>query len=176
MSICACGCGRETPLYSKTDPRIGAVKGQPARFIKGHRVRNGTAQEIIDDVKRVLAITESREFPYGDLRGTTYFSAGMGKFCRDTIYIRFGNYAGVLECIFPDGIFSQNQKNQTVVESVREYKYVSRTCLNCDKAFMSWGPENRKCEHCLRLPSHLKSEKNDESYELCIPGLRGTLS
>ena len=38
MTLCQCGCGRDTLPYKKTEPRLGpdAVKGAPARFLKGH--------------------------------------------------------------------------------------------------------------------------------------------
>ncbi len=174
--LCACGCGYETTICTKDDKRIGAVKGQPNRFLKGHKVRKGTVQEIIDDVKRVLALTECHEFPSGDTRGTTYFTPGIGKFCRDAIYAKFGDYAAVLEYIFPDGVFKRNNKNKTAVEAVRQYVYEPRTCLKCDRTFMSWAPENRKCEHCLNLPSYTQGDDDGETYQFCIPGMGGTLT
>ncbi len=165
MAQCACGCGYETTICTKNDTRIGAIKGQPNRFLKGHKVRRGTAQEIIDDVKRVLALTECHEFPNGDTRGTTYFTPGIGQFCRDTVYGLFGDYASVLECIFPEGIFKRRNKNSNAIEAIRKYQYELRVCLKCEVEFMSWGPENRKCEHCLGLPSHLEGDSNVEPYD-----------
>ena len=35
--FCHCGCGRKTPIATKTEKRYGAVKGEPRRFIKGHK-------------------------------------------------------------------------------------------------------------------------------------------
>ena len=37
--LCECGCGRPAPIAKLTDPRRGAVKGQPRRFIHGHQGR-----------------------------------------------------------------------------------------------------------------------------------------
>jgi hypothetical protein len=34
--LCECGCGKETPLYTRTYSARGAVKGQPTRFLVGH--------------------------------------------------------------------------------------------------------------------------------------------
>ena len=34
--FCQCGCGQPTKLAKASDSRIGAVKGQPRRFIHGH--------------------------------------------------------------------------------------------------------------------------------------------
>ena len=36
-----------------------------------------------------------------------------------------------------------------------------RSCLRCDKAFMSWGAENRLCESC-----HQRTRDNPESIEM----------
>lgn len=41
MRLCECGCGLSVPTAQKTDRRRGHVKGQPLRFIHGHRVRLG---------------------------------------------------------------------------------------------------------------------------------------
>lgn len=34
--LCECGCGQQTRIATKTDPRCGWVKGLPLRFILGH--------------------------------------------------------------------------------------------------------------------------------------------
>jgi hypothetical protein len=36
MSLCQCGCGKETNIATHTNKQRGAVKGQPCRFIPGH--------------------------------------------------------------------------------------------------------------------------------------------
>ncbi len=33
---CACGCGRETSIATRTHTKYGIVKGQPRRFVIGH--------------------------------------------------------------------------------------------------------------------------------------------
>jgi HNH endonuclease len=47
--LCACGCGQTTWLATKTDPRSGAVKGQPRRYLKGHARAGKTKQRWIVD-------------------------------------------------------------------------------------------------------------------------------
>lgn len=37
--LCECGCGAPTALASRTDRKLGYVKGQPLRFLKGHRAK-----------------------------------------------------------------------------------------------------------------------------------------
>jgi hypothetical protein len=39
VSLCECGCGAQTNISTVTDPRRGAVKGQPRRFLMGHNSR-----------------------------------------------------------------------------------------------------------------------------------------
>lgn len=35
-ALCRCGCGKPAPLATRTDARSGLVRGEPARFIRGH--------------------------------------------------------------------------------------------------------------------------------------------
>ena len=44
-TLCECGCGQETPLARKTDPRRGHVKGQPLRFVTHHNFRGSNKGE-----------------------------------------------------------------------------------------------------------------------------------
>lgn len=37
--LCECGCGEPAPIATRTDPRFGYVKGQPVRYIHGHKGR-----------------------------------------------------------------------------------------------------------------------------------------
>lgn len=48
--LCACGCGQPTPLAKRTQRRLGLVRGEPLRFVRGH---NSRAQQPIKD--RLLA-------------------------------------------------------------------------------------------------------------------------
>ena len=34
--MCMCGCGDPAPLASKTDNKLGVLKGQPRKYIQGH--------------------------------------------------------------------------------------------------------------------------------------------
>lgn len=38
MKLCACGCGRETSVASRTNTRFGYIKNSPMRFIVGHNL------------------------------------------------------------------------------------------------------------------------------------------
>jgi hypothetical protein len=47
--LCACGCGRPTPIAAKNDTRAGQVRGQPIRFVNGHNRRRGAVDYAVDD-------------------------------------------------------------------------------------------------------------------------------
>lgn len=34
--LCECGCGQTTGISASSNPRIGIVRGKPARFVRGH--------------------------------------------------------------------------------------------------------------------------------------------
>ena len=36
MKLCECGCGQPAPIATKHDPKMGYVKGEPRRFVRGH--------------------------------------------------------------------------------------------------------------------------------------------
>ena len=42
--LCGCGCGRPSGFAARTDTRKGTVRGQPLRFISGHRRRPDAPQ------------------------------------------------------------------------------------------------------------------------------------
>lgn len=35
--LCQCGCGKTTTIAAQTDRKLGHIKGQPKRFVQGHR-------------------------------------------------------------------------------------------------------------------------------------------
>jgi hypothetical protein len=39
--VCECGCGQSTSIATRTDARLGYVKGMPVRFVAGHNGRAG---------------------------------------------------------------------------------------------------------------------------------------
>lgn len=38
MTLCECGCGRETSVASSTNVRLGYIKNKPRRFVVGHNL------------------------------------------------------------------------------------------------------------------------------------------
>lgn len=87
--LCECGCGMNTLPYTKTAARIGAVKGQPARFIKGHSNRKGPlrAGSGVKDIKldkadiellekyawRIGAVDGKKEYAFTNIDGKTIY-------------------------------------------------------------------------------------------------------
>lgn len=40
VKLCECGCGEPAPLARQTNNKLGKVKGQPQRFIRGHAAKS----------------------------------------------------------------------------------------------------------------------------------------
>ncbi len=45
VKLCECGCGQPAPIAKRTDRTWGQVKGQPLRFVHGHRLRGGVSDQ-----------------------------------------------------------------------------------------------------------------------------------
>jgi hypothetical protein len=45
---CQCGCGQKTNISKNTNPRLGHVRGEPLRYLLGHRNRLSHEPFIID--------------------------------------------------------------------------------------------------------------------------------
>ena len=50
---CKCGCGAETGLAKRTDPRYGTVEGQPLNYVTGHH--NTKRKLPVEEAARRLA-------------------------------------------------------------------------------------------------------------------------
>lgn len=99
MSLCQCGCGNPAPVYNQTHLARGIVSGQPARFIRGHhlkehmrtrRVENGyRGEQHVRIAERVLGRTlpAGAEVHHvdGDKRNNAHRNLVI---CQDTTYHR----------------------------------------------------------------------------------------
>lgn len=47
--LCMCGCGKETPLATRSNRHKGKLRGKPTRFISGH-YRPPTEEYVVDSV------------------------------------------------------------------------------------------------------------------------------
>ena len=56
---CKCGCGRETGLAKRTDPRYGTVEGQPLNYVTGH---HNTDRKLPADEKLVRRRESQRDW------------------------------------------------------------------------------------------------------------------
>jgi hypothetical protein len=43
VKLCECGCGNEPPIYNQTNRARGIIKGEYARFVRGHGGQNKAA-------------------------------------------------------------------------------------------------------------------------------------
>ena len=177
MHLCECGCGQPTNVYTYNDTRTGAVKGQYARFVRGHnpgifgaRGTGPNREMILADVLHVLAMTECHQHPTGDHRSSTYFE--QGKYSREALYKVFGGgWSEILKIVYPQGISARSNSIKIVKEPAVKYTYKQRNCLQCGKAFKSWGPGNWKCIKCRNSVTHLEGGE-DERCTLALPSAR----
>lgn len=86
MKLCECGCGRPTLPYTKNDKRIGAVKGEYAKRIKGHSYHNNPAffpkPLVIPATKRCPKC--KAELPYTDefFHPSKNYLSGLAATCK----------------------------------------------------------------------------------------------
>lgn len=59
LKLCECGCGQPAPLAKRTRKEAGWIKGQPLRFIKGHR---GRKKKVCEWCGNNFEVTFSRDF------------------------------------------------------------------------------------------------------------------
>lgn len=48
--LCACGCGRITPIGKSTVPKLGLIKGQHLKFLPGHGHKAGAMTRVPAEV------------------------------------------------------------------------------------------------------------------------------
>ena len=123
-----------------------------------------TREQILDDVRDVIAKHG------GDRSIATYRK--HGRYSPTTVYSRFIDWPAVLLAVetgivseeaAPGGKFSRRDSSRPQNTDKK-----LRTCLMCDRQFMSWGPANRKCTGCRQTKTHLDGD-DLEPYELHIP-------
>lgn len=83
LTLCECGCGHTAPLATRTNARLGLVKGKPRRFVHGHARRDPRplAEHFADKIQPaedlspngmsgcILWTGASRGTYYGGIRG-----------------------------------------------------------------------------------------------------------
>lgn len=83
IKLCECGCGQPTNPARQTDYRLGYVKGEPMRFLKGH-------------ASRVVLCSKPRHGHSLDGRPTRTYRiwANMRSRCTNPLVPCFRNYGG----------------------------------------------------------------------------------
>lgn len=98
VSYCLCGCGEKTPPAKATDHRSGLVKGEPVRYLQGHKSRNQGPDIIEEDCGHVTPCWIWQRAL--DLNGYGYVSARIaGKQMRAHRYY-YQTYVGEI----PEGL------------------------------------------------------------------------
>lgn len=169
---CKCGCGKVTALAREDNPKTGVKKGQPQDFLPGHwkQANQVSSLQIIQDVRRVMAMVGSGDTAHDDLREEQYFQRGHGKYSRWVVYQRFNGFEALLAEVHsrykPLKPLAMQKWGQKF--AMPAYKPGRRTCLACDREFDSWDSRNRKCGACRQLLVHLEDD-SEGVYELMLP-------
>src|SRR5215204_3871198 len=70
---CQCGCGRKTTIAKRNNRRLGWIKGNPVRFIRGHHGRKSRVDYLVIPMgyKTPCWVWQLGSFPggYGLMRG-----------------------------------------------------------------------------------------------------------
>jgi hypothetical protein len=130
-----------------------------------------TRDEVLADVRRVLAYTECHRFPAGDWRQSTYLTPGMGHYALSTINALFGDWNGVLAIVYPRGIKERSHAVKVSDPGKPDKPVPAKiTCLRCDRPFMSWDRrKNRLCARCHESIANNQIGDDVEPYEIVLP-------
>lgn len=103
MSLCECGCGAATPVAMVTRTRLGHVKGESVRFVRGHN-RRGHANSSKHRARQSAALQGELHFNWkGDEVGyvalhqwlyTHKERTGVCEECGKTCKTDFANISG----------------------------------------------------------------------------------
>lgn len=124
---------------------------------------------LLDDIRRVIAETG------GDTRITTY--RRLGRHSVSTIFANFLDWDTAIQFAQDPAMDGEVTTTPTIPASQPEQRLPirhepgrrkQRTCLYCDRKFLSDGPHNRICGRCANLVERAAPE----SYSIAYDGLR----
>lgn len=102
VKLCECGYGQPAPLAKQNDKRIGHVKGQPIRFIRGH---NPTHREVRPVTERFWKKVDKRG-PNDCWPWTAHTKSGYGELRIDGANVYAHRFSWELHNgPIPDGMF-----------------------------------------------------------------------
>jgi len=179
MKFCECGCGRPAPIATRTHGSMGHVKGQPIKFIKGHKRRGPGLSETLAATRRrerrtlnkVQGLCHCGRVLDSPLHSTcmvcrkqvntSHEVAKANKKC-----IRCGNHTEVTatcrSCLDKEKV---RQKNTEVRQKAIKYRRTRR--LNTSKGIL-WGlskrpwPKDGCCELCGKIKSRMSYHHWDD--------------
>ncbi len=170
MTLCECGCGRPAPIYNQSHPKRGIVRGQAARFIQGHQLREHLRRRRVHNsyrgnehaaiAERVLGkrLPDGSEVHHidGDRRNNANRNLVI---CQDNAYhtllhmrsetVRAGGdpnshrLCRACDCVKPLDAFSRHRGKKLRGRTSR--------CLECGrKAFKAWWNAGGSAKHSAR--------------------------
>lgn len=79
---CSCGCGTITTISKRTDPRYGAVKDEPVRFVQGHQsLKSPPYRELPSGSK--VCVSCNNVLNYSDFNNSKDKKDGLSASCRN---------------------------------------------------------------------------------------------
>ncbi len=143
MNLCECGCGQETTFYKWTKHSIGARKGEPAKFLKGHHNSKHDLRSVDLYGNKICARCETSkqlvpEFWYRSASTATGFST----YCKPCTNAKNKNHI-LAKGSYPKAL---SARRQALIDG--KSKYDGKICPNC-------GTSERyikdfKCVKCTR--------------------------
>jgi hypothetical protein len=94
MKLCECGCGQATNIAKETNSRHGHTKGQPYRFLLGHRKRLGLIPAAERFWSKVAIAGEDECWPWKAHIG----GSGYGRFWHNGRSVTATHFAYELIC------------------------------------------------------------------------------
>ena len=134
---CKCGCGQETGLAKRTDPRYGTVKGQPLNYAMGHH--NINRKLPVEEAARRLAESRKkwRSRNPGETRKMRLKSMGWTPERYGNALQEQGNYCAIcqeLKALLPDHAHTEPPVPRALL------------CHSCNVAIGMFKDSPERCE------------------------------
>jgi len=118
LGLCQCGCGRKTTISPFNDRKWGAVKGEPRRFVQGHR-------HVPSERERLWARVDQRKADECWLWTGAKTAHGYG-------YFRFDGRLRHSHLLVAEEVYGSRPEEM-------ETRHLCGVKLCCNPAHLAWG-------------------------------------
>ena len=185
VKLCECGCGKPAPISPDNDKARGYVKGQPRRFIKGHRIDTSLTVEVGQRFSRGVVIDAHVRIPRkdqaGTIRGARLLCDCGTEYVAALSSLRNENTRSC-GCLFRETIVNRNkvvlaEYNRKPSAAGRQvlcvYKRGAQTrdldWLLSDEEF--YALTSQDCHYCGQPPSMVRTTVNKNGYDFTYNGI-----